>query len=459
MGYNISQLKAQYYPTDRRLCNYFAMLHFPIEHKNEDLYRGYKNFNSSCEEVKNAKKEIEEYEEYMKTNVYKFKKDWHKIPSYSIYKFQKDIIEGNKNTNDEYEYDPYFIKTLWGEDYKSGKVLSIADLFAGKGEWLTTYGSYSKYPYYSLVSTLGVELVKERAEYLKKNGVNYCFNSAYEDMDFGSKELFSLLLFNPPYDTINGERTTKYYLKDIIEKEILIECKSFVDFVIREDDFMDCLDLLLDHFSIVEETMFKAPSDEYSKFKQVVFTARYKRKSKPILDTRFLIEGRQELKKSLVEKINNLEEIDITKIPKDKLGNCRALTPLHFDEQMKSLKMKNNNAKKISNKNDMAWRWFKELTEIDTETIGNLVLPKPPKDGEIVNIISSGLLNQQVDNHVVVGGIEQKTETFKTMVIGNDGKESEQIEVRKVNKPFFNVLLPNGDIKKLINKPITESEE
>ena len=454
MGHMQSVLKAQYYPTDRRICNYFAILHLPIEHKNKDLYRGYKNFNSSCEEVKNAIKEVEEYEEYMKTNVYKFKKDWHKIPSYSIYKFQKDIIEGNKNTNDEYEYDPYFIKTLWGEDYKSGKVLSIADLFAGKGEWLTTYGSYSKKYYDSLISTLGVELVKERSDCLKNNGVDYIFNSAYEDMDFGSKGLFSLFLFNPPYSTINGERTTKYYLKDIIEKEILIECNSFVDFVIREDDFIDCLDLLLDHFSIVEETLFKAPSDEYGKYKQVVFTARYKRKSKPMLDTRFLVEDRQELKKSLIEKINNLEEIDITKIPKDKLGICRTLTPLHFDKQMESLKMKSNNAKKISIKNDMTWRWFEELTKIDTETIGNLILPKPPKDGEIINIISSGLLNEQVDNHVVVGGIEQKTETFKAMVTDSNGKGSERIEVRKINKPFFNVLLPNGDIKKLMNKSI-----
>lgn len=453
MGHMQSVLKAEYYPTDKRICNYFAILHLPIEHKHKDLYRGYKNLNSSCEDVIEAKREIEEYEKYMKTNVYKFKKDWYKIPSYSIYKFQKDIIEGNKNLNDEYEYDPYFLKASWGLS-KPDDVLSIADLFAGKGEWLTTYGSYSKHPYYPLVSTLGIELVKERAECLKKNGINYCFNSAYEDMDFGSKGLFSLFLFNPPYSTINGERTTKYYLKDIIEKEILIECNSFVDFVIREDDFIDCLDLLLDHFSIVEETLFKAPSDEYGKYKQVVFTARYKRKSKRKLDTRFLVQDRQKLKESTIKRLDNLEEIDITKIPKDKLGICRRLTPLHFDKQMESLKMKSNNAKKISNKNDMTWRWFEELTKIDTETIGNLILPKPPKDGEIINIISSGLLNEQVDNHVVVGGIEQKTETFKAVVTDSNGKGSERIEVRKINKPFFNVLLPNGDIKKLMNKSI-----
>jgi len=57
----------------------------------------------------------------------------------------------------------------------------------------------------------------------------------------------------------------------------------------------------------------------------------------------------------------------------------------------------------------------------------------------------------------VAGGTEQVQETITSIKIGDDGKEYEQIEVRKINKPYLNVLLPNGRIKKLLNK--TESED
>jgi len=451
MGYNISQLKAQYYPTNNKICEFFNFLHFPIIHEDELVSKMW----MGNDKTKLAKQNIETYMNYMQTKVYKFKKDWFKIPSYSTYKFQEEFIKTDIGNIKEYNLDVTKL-VAYCNIYSSKVNISILDGFAGKGEWLVSFRKYYKDLYYPKIKTLGIELVKERSDALKTNKVDYNFNYAFEDVYIPRKSI-SLIYFNPPYDSINKERLTKIYLQDIIDREILVECESMVDFVIRDDDFVDCMELLLDHFSIISDTLFKAPSEEFSKFKQVVFTARFKRKSKPTLDTRWLISGRQDIKNELMDRLKNLETIDLMKIPNETIDGCRKLPSVYFIKKMESLKLKNNNSKKISEKNDMSWSWFKEFTKIDTSTINNIVLGKAPKNGEIVNIIASGLLNQRIEDHVVAGGTEQITETIKSIKINDDGKECEQIEVRKINKPYLNVLLPTGEIKKLLNK--TESED
>jgi hypothetical protein len=452
MGHSVSILKAQYYPTHKSICNYFSFLHYPITHEDEPVSKMY----SGDGRVIIANQNINAYMDDIKANTYKFKKDWYKIPSYSTYKFQKDIIENNELDIGKFSIDSNKMNAMCKLN-TSEKRISNCDFFAGEGSWLVNSKRYESEKYYPKIRTLGVELVKERADILKDNKVDYYYNCAYEDFNI-SKESISLLLYNPPYSTILGERLTKLYLQDIINKNYLVQ-GAFVDFVIREDDFKDCLELLLDHFGIVEDTIFKAPSEEFAKFKQVIFTARYKSNRNPTLDTRFLINDRQNIKSSLLEKIENIEEIDLMKIPNETIDTCRELISLNFDEIMKSLEMKNNSENKVSENNDIVWNWFKGFTKIDTNTIGNLTIPKKLKQGEVINLISSGILSRQIDNHVVAGGNEQITETIKSIKIDGEGKEREQIEVRKVNVPFFNILLPTGEIKKLLNKVEIESED
>lgn len=443
MGYNISQLKLQYYPTDLRICNYFMFLHFDILHKDEEAIR---NVFGASEEVRKRHDEYKTvwYEKYPK------KKDWYKIPSYSAVKFQEMVIENNILSKD-FEF-KYSIKDSSGYTSRTLKT-SIVDLFAGKGEWLNLYKQYID-DFQGFIKTLGVELSKERYEEMKTN-TDYAYHSAFEDIEI-PQESISLLLFNPPYDTVDGERLTKIYLQNIIDRKILIECESYVDFVIREDDFRDCLDLIQDHFTIIKDSMAKAPSDEFSKFKQVVFTARYKYHRKSALDTRYLIEERQNLKQTFLEKVDNLETINITNIPPDNLKIMKDLKHCLFIDKVKAIQLKNNNKNKISFDNDMAWNWLKDLTEIKTDTIGGLIVPKKLKQGEIINIISSGYINGQINNHIISGGTRQVEEEIKTLHYGDDGQEKEQIEVRKINKPYLNVLLPNGEIKRLLDKEIKE---
>lgn len=437
MGYNIAQLKLQYYPTDPRICNYFTYLHFPLTHEFE---REYIDYGYMKNEIENK---MEEYYDYMKTlPEYKFKKDWYKIPSYSTYYFQKDVIENQINMN-KFKVRP---------SYKSDTQISVNDYFCGEGEWLINHSKYLPSQYSIL--TLGIELEEQRADTSKSNGVDYVYNSAYEDVLLPPNSV-SILCFNPPYfNESSTERATKRYLQQIVDNKTLIECRSFVDFVIREDDFIDCLDLLLDHFSITDETIAKAPSDEFSKYKQIVFTAKFKKYYKSPLDTKYLINDRQNQKQKYIGILKNVQEINVCNVLPDTLSTCRDLTYIKFNKMMESVKLLNNNKNKISNKRDLAWNWFKELTETKLENNTKLIMPKEPKQGEIINIISSGFINSQIDNHVISGGTKQIEETIKSIHIDDNGKEHEQIEVRKINKPFLNVLLPDGSIKKLLNKEV-----
>ena len=440
---DISKLKLQYYPTDSRICEYFSYLHFPLIHKNELEFQQYGYMNNDT--INKIKQIISDYDTMMKSlPEFKFKKDWYKIPSYSTYKFQKDIIENQLNNQNEF--------SAQRNSTNEGKI-AINDYFSGEGEWLVNSNKYFN-QYQSPIKTLGIELEQERANKMKVNKVNYVYNSAFEDVILPTESV-SLLCFNPPYfNESKDERATKKYLQEILNRKTLVEHNSFVDFVIREDDFRDCLDLILDHFSIVEDTIFKAPSDEFSKFKQIVFTARFKTYNKPILDTKWLQEGRISIAQDITNKINDTKEINLIDVSKETLTNCRDLCYIKFDEKVKSIELKNNNLNKISNKHNTSWNWFKELTSINTESMCDITLPKEPKKGEIVNLISSGFLNQQIDNHVVSGGTKQIEETIKSIQLDSEGKERETIEIRKTNQPFFNVLLPTGEIKKLLNKEV-----
>ena len=235
MGYNFSNLKLQYYPTDSRICEFFTYLHFPIIHKDESDFKNYSWMKNDI--YYQAEKNIKEYEDMMKAkSEYKFKKDWFKIPSYTTYKFQKDIIENQLSNTQDY-------KSNW--EYVSGKNISVNDYFCGEGEWLVSANKYYE-QYRNPIRTLGIELEQNRANISKQNGVNYIYNSAFEDVTLPT-ESASLLLFNPPYfNESKDERATKKYLLEILKKQVLIKGESFVDFVIREDDFRDCLDILLE---------------------------------------------------------------------------------------------------------------------------------------------------------------------------------------------------------------------
>ena len=447
MSHNITSLKLQYYPTDSRICDFFTFLHFEIQ--NVDLVNK-NNYWKGTDEIKLSMEKIKNYEEEM------ISQGLEDYPRYDTYMFQKDVIENRTNYQDfpiqhtSYRYNPSARSNQVG-NYK----ISIFDLFAGEGEWLVNYQKFAtgRIPH---IKTFGIELSPERAETMKNKNIDFVVESAYEDVEV-PKESCSLLLFNPPYGNESSkERLTKNYLMDIVNREILIPNYSFVDFVIRVEDFKDCLDILLNHFSIYEDTMYLAPQDEYNKFKQLVFTAQYKSHKSLLSKSKWQISQTLEDKKNIMEKTSNLLEINVTKISLHTVNVCRSLHTNRFIDKMSNLSLKNRNKEKVSVNGDAAWKWFEGLTTKEDTMSSNLIVPKELKKGELVNIMSSGFLNGQIENHVISGGTKQVIEEKSSLKQTNSGNFVEQIESRKVNKSFLNILLPDGTIKSLMNEEVGE---
>lgn len=442
MSHNITSLKLQYYPTDTRICDFFTFLHFEIINKDEENQR---KLWTNTPVVIESNQKIKDYEKKM---ISKGEKGY---PDYGTYIFQKDVIENGINHN-EFSIDHKSSRYNTTSSYNLVDMrISIFDVFAGEGEWLINYKKYTTHPL-SSVKTFGIELSPERASKLKDNKINYVFESAYEDVEI-PEESCSLLLFNPPYGNETAkERLTRNYLKDIVNRKILVEQNSFVDFVIREDDFKDCLDILLEHFHIYEDTLFLAPQDEYNKFKQIVFVAKYKKHKPYTMNTKRDIAEKLKKKEEFLNMIPSLSEINVTKVSRYTKSLIKYLTTTRIVEKMQNLNLKNSNLEKISAKKDAAWKWFEGLTNNEDNMKTKITVPKELKKGELVNIMSSGFLNGQIENHIISGGTQQVLEESRTLKQNSKGDLVEQLEVRKINKSFLNVLLPDGSIKSLLNE-------
>ena len=445
-------LKAQYYPTDSRITYFLNYVHFSLTHNN--IHR-----------MSYREKYLNPYLDEMKSRPeFKFKKDWFKIPDYSTYYFQKALEENNfQYLKDNFKYHNSH------SNYNYSLSTVVLDPMCGEAEWLMTHNQFDGL---HNIYSIGIELVKERAEVCKEKKVSLLYNDAFENIEFPEKSV-SLLYFNPPYDSIKledgtTERLTKHYLKDILDKNILAD-GSYVDLVIREDDFIDCLDLLYENFYINTELIFKAPQDEYNKFKQII--AIVSKRNVPFRITEktlnYWVQETLNAKIYINEYIKNAPIIDLTKISIDKLLNVRESIPvIDIDSKLSLFKQKQTSIDKYSNSDDMVWNWFKEQTTCKENKIENLRVALPLKTGEMSNLLASGMINGVIAkntnrNHIVVGGVEQVQETKTSICYDENGKKIQTQVIQKINNPYLNILTAEGQIIKLINKKsdIVESED
>ena len=137
-----------------------------------------------------------------------------------------------------------YFKFSMGYDYNNSIV--IADLFAGEGRWLDTFYTFMDYNKNigSKITTIANELDEERFDVIWNNSNIYKkYNKSFEELQL-PKNSVSLMLFNPPYGTSNGERNVRRYLQMIIDRQLLYNPNPSIDykqgymiFVIRKDDF------------------------------------------------------------------------------------------------------------------------------------------------------------------------------------------------------------------------------
>lgn len=319
----------------------------------------------------------------------------------------------------------------------------IADLFAGKGLWLDCFYTFmDKYVSSNNFITVANELDEERFNVIKKNeNISDKFNKSFEELQLPQNSV-SLMLFNPPYGSSNGERNVRRYLKMILNRKILYNPEEASDyktgymvFVIRKDDFLDSLDIIVKNFDVFTNSIYKANPEEYKKYKQYIFVARLRRFPYSYDNSQDVIDFQNQYNK-VKEIIESEPEFNLSVYNTYQMMNYPYIDYTTLKENMTYAE---NQFKYIS-KNDGCWKWIKNITELKQLSNDKIVMPKNAKIGEVAMLLASGKINGKMSNHVVVGGTKiVQTEDIK-IYKDQDGKNVQEKTVIKMNKPYLNIL-------------------
>ena len=416
MGATIySDSKLQYYPTDTVTTTQVAL-----------TLSDYVNVK---EEYKNDIDEIRKKAEYSLKNA---------LPE----------ISRNKLLNKGLEYE------------LSGKV--VADLFCGKGEWLSLFKlNVAKRDFYKDNILIGNELDENRYKEMKETyDIDYTFNKPFEDLQL-PKYIVDIMLFNPPYGEYNGVRYAKKYLQMIFDRE-LMSVNSAIVLVLNETDMRDCQSLVARYLEKL--TMFKVNQEEFEKFGQYVLIGLVKEKPYDLNNLQDVANYKEEFAKvgSLINYIVNEKiEFDICNLfyYNYKISSSADMVHKEFVDYQET----KITGDKISYK-DKAYKWLMNMTLVESLAEKTIDVPKPLKTGEIANIISSGKINGEIslDNgeakHIVVGGVKTVTSNEIIKVKNKKGEVENKLVTTKTSVPYLNILINNNG-KAEIKELKSESEE
>lgn len=221
--------------------------------------------------------------------------------------------------------------------------------------------------------------------------------------------------------------------------------------VIRKDDVLDSLPLIVENFKVKTDLIYKVNEDEYEKYKQFVIYAELR--TTPL--DKGNVNGALAIQKEVQEiiQIVNIDpEFELT------MYNMRKrdfdIPEVSYNEMKRNHKIvqeSNFNTSKLNNDN---WNWIKEITEVKDLGSETSTKPVPIKTGELANLIASGMINGDMQledgaaQHIVAGGMKQKVqETEETELLANG---EEQLIKKKMlySEPYLNVLISkNGKAK------------
>jgi len=348
--------------------------------------------------------------------------------------------------------------------------ITVMDLFAGNGDFLDVFKSFiPKKNNSNDFLLIANELESNRFEIAKSNpNINDCYNSSFEELNLG-KNICSLFLFNPPYGQTlttysNGKtvsiRNVKYYLKMILDRQIIFnpttskDYKSgYIAFVIRKDDFLDSLDILSQNFDILKNSIYKTNLEEYAKFKQYIFVAHLKRHPYDLSNTMQAMD--------FTKQYNEIKEIILSE-PEFKLSQYNTYQSMNYPyidyETAKENNKYTESPETHISKNDSIWKWVKGITELKDLGEEKLVVPKPLKLGEISNLLASGMINGEISledgtgKHVAIGGTKSIEKKEISKYKDDNGDSFTETKIIKMSLPYLNILC--SDNGKLIIKEL-----
>lgn len=350
-------------------------------------------------------------------------------------------------------------------NYKNQDNVVIADLFAGQGVWLSSFKSImDKSNNCNDFITVANELDEDRFTDIQNNpNIDDCYNKSFEELQL-PKNCISLMLFNPPYGNTMGTRNVRHYLNMIINRKLIYNPEQskdyktgYIVFVIRKDDFLDSLDLIVRHFDINKSCIYKVNPEEYAKFKQYIFIGHI-RKNAYNTDNIQDVADFQNQYNTIQDIINSEPEFELRMYNTYQWMNYPYID---YSTAKENFRYADNQNKYISH-NDGAWKWIKGITELKNLSSEKITMPKNCKLGEVAMLLASGKINGNINldnnraSHIVVGGTKtiqtQETETHKDI----DGKNVHTTKTIKMSKPYLNILCTQNG--KLIIKELGEAD-
>ncbi|MGL5755245.1 MULTISPECIES: hypothetical protein [Bacteria] len=313
--------------------------------------------------------------------------------------------------------------------YSSNRIV-IADLFAGEGEWLSLYKKMINNRNAYIIAN---EIEENRFEKIKEKKFNMITNKGYEELVEIPEECINICLFNPPYGEVEGVRNVKRFFDMMIEDNYLEKGECRVIFALREDDTMAILDDIVKYFNINVESVFRHNGNEYDKLKQICFVASRREVNLDLNLRSFQSEARRV--KEYFEKAikRTYEELTL----ENNKGFYKAL-PLYGNDiylKLDNLKVKTNPELYLSDLNEV-WSKIEQSLTIETFSGKTVKLPNEPDTfGAIANLISSGLINGEIDGehpHCLAAGITECTSN----TIDDEGN----IVTTKKMLPFCSIL-------------------
>lgn len=334
----------------------------------------------------------------------------------------------------------------------------IADLFAGKGEFLSLFRNIPSFAGKESMSKrihlLANEINENRFNEIKANeNINEAYNLAFEDLML-PKEYISLMLFNPPYGSDNGERYVKKYLRLILERSLLCK-KGKMVFVINKEDCLNCAELIVSNFYVDNSLVYRMHKEEYDRFKQFVFVGELRQtplKREVVSDISKICE----LAKKFRDKIEE-EAVFCYKMIKDvdtcNYSNFNYINMIPQKELKDDFKYVKEREKYITDKdNSYVWTDFiKSTTQKDLST-NKVVIAKPPKIGDLSILSASGLINGEIAEdtgryHIVTGGV--KTFVTREYIPAQSEKGSDAEKITKSVMPYLNVMYFEKGVAKI----------
>lgn len=253
----------------------------------------------------------------------------------------------------------------------------------------------------------GVELDKHRAKQAEGK-IDFVISSAIENTNI-TKNNFSLMLLNPPYDwDESGERKETLFLAETAK---YLMPGGILVFIIPFNRLNDVWHITNTHFENL--SLLKFPSEYYEAYNQIVIFA--KKKKKPSYTSFKPLKYEGELGKTIMPKYN---------VPKRK-GSIISFKAVDTSDIKESF-------------SESVWdNFYSTVKEAQASATAPLL---PLREGHISLLLACGYLDGQVGGHVAKGTVVED-------VISESA--GERIKEKTILKASIKILDKNGSIKEL----------